>query len=138
MSVSDKANLATETVTEMLSTLASARDADGNLLECFDALRGEHEWAHATEGTRSVCFTCLAYDDEEHPPYCLRTDLGALLDVLTACGLGMRTLVWESGDVTVQVNRQETDAVVFALTIPEHAKSVRDVLAKAIVAAVPL
>ena len=85
----------------------------------FDALRGEREFLGRIEDY-------------------LRIDLGALVDVLTACGFGMRTLVWTDGNVTVQVTRQETDKVVFALTIPEYAESVRDALAKAIVAAVPL
>lgn len=50
----------------------------------FDALRGEHEWVEG-EVTDNSCRLC-GWNTYPEPPYCLRTDLGALLDTLAACG----------------------------------------------------
>jgi hypothetical protein len=61
----------------------------------FAALRGEHEWQFQfSEGERQrdVCSRCgkeFRYPDELNP-YCLRTNLGAIVRAAAACDLSLR------------------------------------------------
>ena len=57
----------------------------------FDALRGEHDWLQSpvieSPLTIEFCRWCLlARTLVDSEPYCLRTDLGALVRVAAACG----------------------------------------------------
>src|SRR3990167_6101054 len=46
----------------------------------FAALSGEHEWRFAAGGAFGRCEVCRAFEiATSTPPYCLRTDLGAIL-----------------------------------------------------------
>lgn len=94
----------------------------------FEVLRGEHEIAYSTRGEQ-FCSRCPDGNPlASFSPYCLRTDLGALADVMAACGwyvvfLGAglspewacRLRQWETA---AEVERDgETKGLAFALAL---------------------
>lgn len=96
----------------------------------FAALRGEHDWYDRT------CRGCGFYDnpltDDEPPPYCLRTDLGALVRVAAACGPGVLDRVCQA--VADAFGKVEWAPRVEAL---KWGKPPEDAAATALVAALP-
>ena len=115
----------------------------------FKALRGEHEWWHSpmlNMGSASIeiCTRCRK-GRIEAAPYCLRTDLGALVRVAAACGLMLGELSENRERATTIPIPEPPWLAPLTVTLDPYHKSwvgqgdtPHDALAVAIVAAMPL
>ena len=126
----------TETATSIKALLQPYADSDDPR---FAALRGkEHEWGERSTEAHVRCKIChfdLEPFKHNAPPYCLRTDLDALVDVAAACGW---TVSFKRSGSTWWSWLAITDGDKVKEASLRGGDTKQDALAQAFVAAVPL
>ena len=120
MSADNETKQATESVTEILSTLALERDADGNLSQRFEAL-----WRRTTTGY--ALGNTYTYKVEE-----IDASLGAIVRAAAACGLAVLDAYLDSGVWGWRFYVWETSEPL----LPQEGATPEEAAAKALIAAV--